>query len=77
MPLRFGVLVFLNPIRLERPAKTVHGELRYQAIGTVEGRVLSCIYTIDGSSKRLLSVRPASRNERRSHAAYVDTRGHC
>lgn len=72
--LRFGVLVFNDPYLVERPAKTMHGELRFMAIGKVEGRVLSCVWTFEGVTRHLISLRPSSRKERRSYGAQVDSR---
>lgn len=71
IPLRFGVLLFLGLQRLERPAKTVHGELRFMAIGKIEDRVPTCVFAYEDGARRLLSLRPASRRER-AYAAEVD-----
>lgn len=39
VPLRFGVLQFPDGHRLEHPAKTIHGELRFMVIGKIGERV--------------------------------------
>lgn len=47
---------------LEVTARTV-GELRWMAIGTIEGTLHACIYTRRGESMRLISCRRASPKE--------------
>lgn len=74
LPLRFGALLFLDHTRLERSAKTVHGELRFMAIGRIGDRVLTCVFALRNGDRRLVSVRPASRRERRAYATQTDDR---
>lgn len=69
--LRFGMLVFQDRSWLEVPAKTMHGELRFMAVGKIGPHVLSCIFTIEGADRRLLSLRAASRRERRIYDAQI------
>jgi uncharacterized DUF497 family protein len=42
-------------------------EQRNLAIGMVAGRVLACVYTWRGSRRRVISLRPAHRSERRAY----------
>ena len=44
------------------------GEERWQDLALCEGRVLSLIYTWRGGTVHCISLRPASRNERRLYA---------
>jgi uncharacterized DUF497 family protein len=73
LPLRFAVLLFDDPHLVNlRPRVTESGETRHIAVGKVEGRVFACVYTIRGKRRRLISLRAASRSERRVYDAQVD-----
>jgi hypothetical protein len=50
---------------LRRP----YGEARIVAIGTVAGKLLSVVYTLRGSSLRIISARRANAREARAHRA--------
>ncbi len=41
-----------------------YGEVRVEAIGRVEGDILTVIYTIRGANLRIISARRANRKER-------------
>ena len=43
------------------------GELRYNAIGQVDGRMLIVTYTMRGDVVRILSARGAEPHEKRKH----------
>lgn len=83
VPLRFGALLFEGQPRFERPAKTLHGELRFMAVaklqtGAIAGLdevMLSCVFTWVGGDRHLLSTRRASRSERKAYAAQMDDGG--
>lgn len=73
IPLRFAVILFDDPHLVEKAGKTIHGELRFIAIGTLGDRVLSCVYAYAQSGRRrLISLRPASRAERRLYVSQMD-----
>lgn len=42
-----------------------YGETRINAFGLVEGRLFACTYTIRNGTRRIISVRRASRQEQR------------
>lgn len=65
-----AVAIFHDPNRIE--LETVrHGEIRYQAIASVNNIVLLIVYTIRNKVKRIISARRASKNERK---AYFDAK---
>lgn len=72
VPLRFAVLLFDDPYLLQKSAKSLHGELRHMAIGRIGPNVLSCVFTNLEGRRRLISLRPASRPERRLYVAQMD-----
>jgi uncharacterized protein len=41
-----------------------YGEVRVIAIGEIEGRMFTCVYTCRGEAYRPISLRPAHRKER-------------
>jgi uncharacterized DUF497 family protein len=47
------------------PATTVNGEDRWQLLGEIDGRLWSAVVTYRGDVTRVISLRPASRTERR------------
>ncbi len=57
--------VFLDPFRLEVEDDRGYDELRWNAIGMVDGRVLVVAYTIRGANYRIISARGAAPRERR------------
>jgi len=69
LPLREGIEVFLDKARFIFEDKRFnYGEKRYIAIGNVRGDILSVCFTYRGFLKRrLISVRIASRKERRRY----------
>jgi uncharacterized DUF497 family protein len=46
-----------------------YGEIRFIALGAVEGRTLVVVYTWRGARRRLISARKANGNERKIYAA--------
>jgi uncharacterized DUF497 family protein len=55
--------VFDNPVLVQRSDR--YGEVRYQILGTIEGREIAVAGAIEGSRFRIISARRASRQERR------------
>ena len=56
-----------------RPAKS-DGELRYQAIGPLDGKLISLIFTYRGENIRLITARRARQDESRAYYNDVDGR---
>jgi len=69
LPLRDGIEVFLDKARvIFEDRRFDYGERRYMAIGNARGDILSVCFTHRGFLKRrLISVRIASRKERRKY----------
>ena len=59
-----GQVVLLNRVG-EKAAADLYGERRRIAYGLVEGRLFVCVYTMRGDTHWIISVRPASRQERK------------
>lgn len=59
--------VFLDPFLLEAEDDRDYDELRWNAIGMVDGRVLVVTYTVRGATYRLISARGATPRERRHY----------
>jgi uncharacterized protein len=64
LPFELAVLLFDGPT-LEIPdARRAYGEARIRALGRIGDRVLACVYTDRGETRRIISLRYASRKER-------------
>ena len=50
---------------VEAPSSRPHGEIRMIAVGLLNGREITVIYTIRGANKRIISERRARTNERK------------
>jgi hypothetical protein len=59
--------VFLDPYLIEFDDRDAEGELRFSAIGMVDGRVLFVNYTIRGDVIRIISARGAEPHEKRKY----------
>ena len=60
--------VFLDPFRIEQvDLREDYGELRFQVIGMVEGRLLFVAYTFRNENVRIISARKAEPYERRKY----------
>jgi uncharacterized DUF497 family protein len=64
---RTAAKVFLDPYVIEFDDLDAAGELRFSAIGLVEGRMLSVIYTIRADVIRIISARGAEPHEKRKY----------
>lgn len=63
-----AINVFLDPYRIEREDDRMdYGEVRFQVIGMVSGRLLFVVYTYRNGNIRIISARRANRNERRRY----------
>jgi uncharacterized protein len=61
----FDILdIFQDPVRIERSV-TRKDEPRYETIGIIEDVVLFVVYTFRGVSRRIISARRASKDERK------------
>jgi len=59
--------VFLDPHVIEFDDLVAAGELRFNAIGLVEGRMLFVTYTMRGDVVRIISARGAEPNEKKRY----------
>lgn len=66
LPLLFGERVFEDPAHLVIPSiRPIDGEERFKAIGTVEGRLYTAVFTWRGERRRYISVRRSNPGEDR------------
>jgi uncharacterized protein len=59
--------VFLDPYVIEFDETEASGEVRYHAIGLVDGRMLFVSYTMRGDVIRIISARGAEPHEKRKY----------
>jgi uncharacterized DUF497 family protein len=59
--------VFLDPHVIEFDDRDVAGELRFNAIGLVDSRMLFVTYTLRGDVVRIMSARGAEPHEKRKY----------
>jgi len=65
---RTAARVFLDPYMIEFADLHPSGELRFNAIGLVDGRMLFVAYTMRGDTVRIISARGAEpRGKRKYH----------
>jgi uncharacterized DUF497 family protein len=64
---RTAAKVFLDPHVIEFDDRDATGELRFNAIGLVEGRMLFVVYTMRGDVVRTISARGAEPHEKRKY----------
>ena len=64
---RTAAKVFLDPYVIEFDDLDAGGELRFNAIGMVEGRMLFVAYTTRGDKVRIISARGAEPHEKRKY----------
>ena len=64
---RAAAKVFLDPHAIEFDDRDADGELRFNAIGMVDGRVLFVTYTMRGDVIRIISARGAEPHEKRRY----------
>jgi uncharacterized protein len=64
---RTAAKVFLDPYVLEFDDLDVNGELRFNAIGLVDGRMLFVSYAMKGDIVRIISARGAEPHEKRKY----------
>ena len=60
----YALRAFLDPRRIvAQDRRRDYGEDRYRLLGTVDGRAYVIVYTLRGSSIRIISARKANRRE--------------
>jgi uncharacterized protein len=64
---RTAAKVFLDPHVIEFDDFDNNGELRFNAIGLVDGRMLFVTYTLRGDVVRIISARGAEPHEKRKY----------
>ena len=64
---RTATKVFLDPHVIEFDDHGAEEELRFNAIGMVDGRMLFVTYTMRGAIVRIISARGAEPNEKRKY----------
>ena len=64
---RTAAKVFLDPHVIEFDDLVANEELRFNAIGLVDGRMLFVTYTMRGAVVRIISARGAEPNEKRKY----------
>ena len=64
---RTAAKVFLDPYLIEFDDLHAAGELRFNAIGQVDGRVLFVTYAMRGDVVRIISARGAEPHEKRKY----------
>ncbi len=65
--LRTAAKVFLDPYVIEFDELDATDELRFNAIGQVDGRMLFVTYTMRGTVVRIISARGAEPHEKRKY----------
>lgn len=64
---RTAARIFLDPYVIEFDDRDAAGELRFNAIGLVDGRMLFVTYTTRGDVVRIISARGAEPHEKRKY----------
>ena len=67
LPFTAAAALFRGPVLEWEDTRQDYRERRFIAIGEVEGRCLTCVYTRRGRRRRIISLRVASRGERRDY----------
>ena len=64
---RMAARVFLDPHAIEFEDVAAGGELRFNVIGLVDGRMVFVTYTMRGDVMRIISARGAEPHEKRKY----------
>ena len=59
-----ATLIFETPSAQWMSMREQHGEVRYVAVGLIDGVEFTCIFTMRGEAARIISVRRARHEER-------------
>ena len=68
----FASRIFAGDVVEQTDERRDYGELRLIAYGSVEGYVLTVVYTWRGERRRIISARPADRKERDEYRKETD-----
>lgn len=78
LPLSVAHHMFANPTLERYDDRKDYRETRRQAVGTIDGRILFCAYTDriteEGPVRWVISLRPASRKERRDYEIFINSK---
>lgn len=66
----YAARIFQNDFIQEEDERQDWGEQRFVSVGEVEGRVLTVVWTRRKNNRRIISARPASRDERENFHDY-------
>jgi uncharacterized DUF497 family protein len=72
LPFELAAAIFRGPVLEWEDRREDYGERRFIVIGEVEGRYLACVYTPRRGRRRIISLRLASRGERRDYREAFD-----
>ncbi len=61
--LRAAEILLSGAHSVEFDDRSAYGEERWQATGTIAGRLFVCVYTMRGDTCRVISLRKANRRE--------------
>ena len=68
VPLAYAIKAFFDPLRRTRMDDRFEcGEVRSVTRGMIDGTLYVVVHTDRGNSVRIISARPATRQERRAH----------
>ena len=67
LPFEAAAAIFRGPVLEWEDTRRDYRERRFIAVGEVEGRCLTCVYTWRDGRRRIISLRAASRGERRDY----------
>lgn len=72
LPLLLGALLFDGRPKIEDVSlKSPEGEVRFETMAEVEGRMLFCVWHWRDGRRRIISLRIANRSERRAYQEAV------
>ena len=68
VPFAFAARVFINPLRrTKEDDRFEYGEVRSVTAGEIDGTLYVVVHTDRDGTIRIISARPATRQERRAH----------
>lgn len=62
-----AIAVFADPGHVDEDSTQVGGESRRKAVGLIEGRLSTVVYTLRGKAVRVISARRASKAEKANY----------
>ncbi len=68
IPFDFGARVFFDPHRIEfEVSRATDGEERFKAVGLIDGRLFTVVFTWRGAACRIVSARRSNAKEGRTY----------